>query len=243
MPRILPLVAAWLIAAPTALAAGEPDATLRGSRASMLRQNGIAKAESFTFLRTTAQVQRYVTEGNLVPLPGGDDYFVIAGHPWARPVVRSFVERLARDHHGACGEPLVVTSLTRPSTRQPRNASPLSVHPAGMAVDLRYSANVECREWLMDELLRLEELGVIDATLEFRPPHFHVAVFPRQYELHEQAVAADSIAAEAVRLLEEAVIARDRLAAGVSHADDGPRPRKLARFAAWVARLVLPTPA
>jgi hypothetical protein len=242
MLRILPFAVACVLAAPLAASATEVDVTLRGSRASMLRQNGIAKAESFTFLRTSAQVLQYVGEGNLVPLPGNRAYHVIAGHPWARPVVRAFIERLAGDYRDACGEPLVVTSLTRPSTRQPRNASPLSVHPAGMAVDLRYSADVECRQWLMAELLRLEDLGVLDATLEFRPPHFHVAVFPRPYEQYEQGIAADSVSAEALRLLEEAVARRDSAAVGGGTAEDAARSRTLVRIATWVARLMLPTP-
>src|SRR5690606_660185 len=126
-------------------ASSEVSVTLRGSRASMLRQNRIAKEEAYSFLRTTKQVRSSVEDGSLVPLDGNEDYQVIAGHPFARPVVRAFVERLSAGYHEACGEQLVVTSLTRPAGRQPRNASPLSVHPAGMAVDLRVSRDAGCR--------------------------------------------------------------------------------------------------
>jgi hypothetical protein len=238
-----------LAVTPAPAAASDVSVTLSGSRASMLRQNRIARDESFTFLRTTAQIRAYVENGYLVPVPGNADYAVIAGHPYARPVVRQFVERLGSDYRAACGERLVVTSLTRPSTRQPRNASPLSVHPAGMAVDLRYPANPTCRSWLAGELLRLEQAGVLDATLERNPPHFHVAVFPAPYELHEQRIAGDSISAEAVRLLEEAVAARaaadDAAAAGSAEAGDEARTvaPALVRLAAWLARLVLPVAA
>lgn len=38
-----------------------------------------------------------------------------------------------------------------------------------------------CRNWLESTLLYLEEAGVLEATRERRPPHFHVAVFPDQY--------------------------------------------------------------
>jgi hypothetical protein len=248
MKRTALLALAMCLAAPAApsapaLSATDIEISLRGSRASMLRQNGIARAEEYSFLRTPAQVRSYVQKGSLVPLPGNDDYRVIAGYPFARPVVRAFIERLGRSYREACDEQLVVTSLTRPLTRQPSNASPLSVHPAGMAVDLRYSGRTECRSWLMGELLRLEELGVLDATLERRPPHFHVAVFPLPYSLHEQRIAADSIAAEAVRLLEEAVAARDaaaRDAAAHALAGAAPRPPVLVRVAAFIAWLVLP---
>jgi hypothetical protein len=249
MSRRIPLVlAACLTFVPAAVQAVEVEITLRGSRASMLRQNGIAKLEAYSFLRTPDQVRDYVERGNLVPLPGSEDYAVIAGFPYARPVVRSFIERLAGDYRDSCGERLVVTSLTRPSTRQPSNASPLSVHPAGMAVDLRVSARPECRSWLMAELLQLEEMGLLDATLEHRPPHFHVAVFPAAYGAWEQALMADSVATEAVRLLEDAVAAREaELVAAADHADVSTRapapahaPAALIRMAAWIARLVLP---
>jgi hypothetical protein len=246
------LAAATLLSAapgvtPTVRAADDVEVTLRGSRASMIRQNGIAKSEAFSFLRTPTQVRKYVEGGHLVPLGGNDDYRVIAGYPFARPVVQVMIERLAAEYRAACGEQLVVTSLTRPLTRQPSNASPLSVHPAGMAVDLRYSANPTCRRWLMDELLRLEDLGVLDATLEMRPPHFHVAVFPTPYITHELRLAADSIAAESVRLLEEAVAARDAAIVdedAVSDSADAESTRlpTLLRVATFLARLMLPLP-
>jgi hypothetical protein len=250
MLRRTPLVLAACLALAPAVHAGEVEVTLRGSRASMLRQNGIAKGEAYSFLRTPAQVRDYVERGNLVPLSGNNDYVVIAGYPFARPVVRSFIERLSGDYRGACGERLVVTSLTRPSTRQPSNASPLSVHPAGMAVDLRVSARSQCRSWLVSELLQLEDMGLLDATLEHRPPHFHVAVFPGPYQVYEQAIMADSVAAEAIRLLEEAVALRDveaqaaadAEAAEAAEAAAGAAARRpaLIRVAAWIARLVLP---
>lgn len=245
MMRTAPLVlAACLALSPAAVDATEVEVTLRGSRASMLRQNGIAKSEAYSFLRTPAQVRSYVEQGNLVPLPGSDDYAVIAGYPFARPVVRSFIERLSADYRAACGERLVVTSLTRPATRQPSNASPLSVHPAGMAVDLRVSARSECRSWLMRELLALEERGVIDATLEHRPPHFHVAVFPAPYSAYEHAVVTDSVIAESLRMLEEAVAAREAEAAEAAEPAvleaSAARPAALFRVAAWIARLVVP---
>jgi hypothetical protein len=247
-----------LLGAPASVRADDVSVTLSGSRESMARQNRIAREESYSFLRTPEQVRRYVENGHLVPLPGGEDYAVIAGYPYARPVVRAFIERLSAGYRDACGERMVVTSLTRPSSRQPGNASPLSVHPAGMAVDLRYPANTNCRSWLSGELLRLEAAGLLDATLERTPPHFHVAVFPAPYAAWEQRLMADSVAAEAIRLLEEAVAARDADAdaqladgwgpdaddagthAAGSHKAGSPLATSIVRAAAWIARLVLP---
>lgn len=196
MLRISPLLLAACLLAGPVIASAEVGVTLSGSRASMLRQNRIAKEESFSFLRTPKQVRDHVEDGYLVPLDGNADYRVIAGHPVARPVVRSFVERLSSKYAAACGEPLVVTSLTRPSGRQPRNASPLSVHPAGMAVDLRVSRDAHCRAWLSAELLEMETLGLIDATLERSPPHYHVAVFPAEFGAYDALLAAAESEAE-----------------------------------------------
>ena len=104
----------------------------------MRRQYTIARKHAFTFLRTPAQVRAFAEEDRLETLHSTPDYVIAdVSFPYARPVVKRFVERLGAQYRAATGEPLVVTSLTRPTSLQPRNARPLSVHPAGMAVDLR----------------------------------------------------------------------------------------------------------
>ena len=84
----------------------------------------------------------------------------------------------------------MITSLTRPANRQPRNASERSVHPTGMALDLRYPWNQACRRWLEGVLVSLERQGVLEATLERRPRHYHVAIFPRQYAAYVDQLVA-----------------------------------------------------
>jgi LysM repeat protein len=170
-----------------------PAQTLKGSPDSMVRQNAEAKDLDFTFLRTPRQVRAFAREGVLVRVSGNDD-LALAGvsYPYTRPEVKLFIERFAARYREACGERLVVTSLTRPLTRQPRNAHKLSVHPAGMAADLRRSRRAACRNWIEQTLLDLEEQGVLDATKESRPAHYHVAVFPREYEAFIDAGEDDS---------------------------------------------------
>jgi LysM repeat protein len=156
--------------------------TLKGSPQAMQRQNRIAIQHDYTFLRTASQVRQFAAAGHLVQLPGNADYALASvSYPYARPAVKLFVERLAAQYRSACGEKLVVTSLTRPMSEQPHNASALSVHPAGMAVDLRVSGRAACRNWLERTLMSLERQGVLDAIREYRPPHYHVALFPEQY--------------------------------------------------------------
>lgn len=158
--------------------------SLKGSRASLLRQNEEAREHDFTYLRTSSGVREFVDRGLLVRLTGSADYALASGSvsfPYARPEVKVFVERLGEQYHDACGERLVVTSLTRPITRQPANASHLSVHPTGMAADLRRSSRASCRQWLEETLLYLEGREVVEATREQHPPHYHVTVFPDPY--------------------------------------------------------------
>jgi LysM repeat protein len=156
--------------------------SLNGSRTAMVRQNSIAHQQDYTFLRTTAEVRSYVERGLLVPVRGNGNYKVDdASFPYARPAVKLLVERLSEQYKSACGEKLVVTSLTRPLSKQPRNAHKLSVHPAGMAVDLRISRKASCRRYLESSLKGLEARGVLEATRERSPAHYHVAVFPTQY--------------------------------------------------------------
>ena len=184
--------------------------SLNGSRASVDIQNRVAQEHEFTFTTTTAQVKRFVNAGYLVPVRSSSDVFVKQiSHPYARPEVALFIERLGRQYRAACGEQLVITSLTRPTNRQPRNASSRSVHPTGMAMDVRRSSNRGCRSWLEKVLLRLEGAGVIEATRERRPPHYHIAVFPSQYAEYVDRKLAGEV--EETRLAEYRVRSGDSL--------------------------------
>lgn len=183
-PRLRRNAALSLLALAACAAPAAQAQSLLGSHESLLKQNEEAREHDFTYLRTTSDVREYAQEGFLVRLPGNSDYELAADEvsfPYARPEVKTFVERLSDQYHSACGERLVVTSLTRPITRQPPNASVISVHPTGMAVDLRRSDSAGCRLWLETVLLDLENKGVVEATREQYPPHYHVAVFPNPY--------------------------------------------------------------
>ena len=156
--------------------------SLRGSRASLDLQNQQARNHDFTYLDGRPDVTRFVGAGLLVPIKGGPHYKLDGvSYEVARPEVRLFIERLSVQYHRACGSPLVVTSLTRPRAGQPWNASARSVHPTGMALDLRIPAQKNCRSWLESTLLSLETAQVLDATRERNPAHYHVAVFPEAY--------------------------------------------------------------
>jgi len=171
-------------------------ATLRGSPGAMREQHSVAEQHGLDFYRTADQIQAAVASGDLVPLPGNEHYEVadFVSYPYAQPEARLFVERLAQQYHARCGEQLVVTSATRAIEEQPWNAHRLSVHPTGMAIDFRVSMEAECREFMEAAILGMEARGLINGIREFRPPHYHIAIYPYQYA----AYAAERIAEEEV---------------------------------------------
>ena len=165
--------------------------SLRGSNSSLDRQNRVARQHDFTFIDTTERVRYFASQGWLVRVQPTRDFTLHAvSFPYARPEVDLFIRRLGSQYRRACGERLVVTSLTRPTTRQPGNASDRSVHPTGMALDLRLSGDRNCRRWLERVLVDLERAGVLEATRERRPVHYHIALFPRQYAAYVDVLTA-----------------------------------------------------
>ena len=169
--------------------------SLSGSPESMARQNAVARGYGLPFVRTPAELRRLASRGELVALDGNRDYEVVeeVSSRVARPEVKGFLESFAAGYRKGCGERLVVTSLTRPRSRQPPNAHPLSVQPAVIAMDLRVSRKASCRRWLENTLLAMERRELLDVTREQTPPHYHVALFPDAYrvrvEEHEPEVA------------------------------------------------------
>lgn len=155
------------------------DVSLRGSQDALNRALARAKRSKLRFVETESEIRG--TRG-LVRVEANSDLTLRGvSHPYVLPTTSTFLTRLAAQYRGVCGEQLVVTSALRPRDEQPRNASPYSVHPVGMAVDLRIPRDPECRRWLARTLLILEARNVIEATEELRPAHYHIAVFPLEY--------------------------------------------------------------
>ena len=152
--------------------------SLRGSQESVDHLYLVARATGLQFHATVRSARRAVAAGDFVPLSGNRDYAPKSSMslPYATAEVRAYIEQLAAEYRAACGERLVVTSALRPTSRRPRNGSVKSVHPTGIAVDVRKPKRRMCRDWLRQLLLQHEREGAIEATEEFRPPHFHIVV-------------------------------------------------------------------
>lgn len=157
--------------------------SLKGSRPSVELQADRAEKLGLSPLPNDERIHLAIWGGEFFPIRE-TDYLTThnVSYPFALPSTVKFADDLARQYHRACGDRLTVTSVTRPLDEQPRNASPKSVHPMGMAVDLRVSKDRECRSWLESKLMLAEQQGAVEATRERWPPHYHIAVFPNQYE-------------------------------------------------------------
>ena len=174
-----------LLLVPAALLLGARTSgaqTLRGSPGAVDRTYREAKEHDLTFFRNPSSVRRAAREGTLVKMRGNRDYRVHqVTYPYVLPTTLTFVDRLAEQYRARCGEKMVVTSGVRPMTFRLSNSVEKSVHPAGMAVDIRKPRRAPCAAWLRETLLYLEGQGTIDATEERNPPHFHVAIYPQPY--------------------------------------------------------------
>jgi len=176
MPKIALIFLTFTVSISAAVVQAQ---TLKGSRNSMERQYQVALQNGYGFAKTASFVKEYVSTGDLVQVKE-NRYFELhdVSYPYARSPVKNFVEQISAKYFANCGEKLTVTSLTRPIDRQPNNAASDSVHPTGMAVDLRIPPLGKCRSWLERTLLSMEAADVLDVTRERNPPHYHVAVFP-----------------------------------------------------------------
>jgi LysM repeat protein len=153
--------------------------SLKGSPASVDKMYTRAVLNDLQFLKTSKSVYESVADHELVMLSITNDMTLDkVSYPFVLPKTRDFVNTFARVYHDSCGERLVVTSAARPRTQQPRNASPKSVHPTGMAVDFRKPSGA-CLTFLRSQLVKLEAAGTVEATEEHHPVHFHVAVLQK----------------------------------------------------------------
>ena len=211
---LVPLVLLAAVGSPALAQA--PRESLRGSPESVDRMWQGALEAGLGFYTTPTDVRDAASTGALVPLTGSRAVRLHrVAFPYVAPATYAFVEQLGGRHRQACGQPLVVTSATRPSTRQPDNSVVLSVHPTGMAVDL-HKPTGRCLRWLRATLLELEGAGAIEATEERRPAHFHVAVFPTEYARYAVLPATEDTADT------DDTAARVAAVAAVSHAAADP---------------------
>ena len=151
---------------------------LHGSKQSVEKMYEFAMSHHMPFYLTPVNVDDAIAKGRLVALAGDSTYELTRGVGFAYSTreAKQFVLAFAPQYLAACGVPLTVTSAARPMSNQPHNANPHSVHPTGIAVDIRRPSAGPCLTWVRGALSTLEERGIVEATEEHHPVHLHVAV-------------------------------------------------------------------
>lgn len=165
------------------------EVNLKGSKAAVAAAFNYATEAGYIFAADETERDRMVADGTLVRLEGKYIRLVDVTEPFVFPVVANFVNRLGEQYAArGCGK-LEVTGAMRNNKHQATlgNGSSHSVHPTGMAVDLRRAApsnetEAFCLNWLEDTLGKIEEQRRIDVTVEKNPRHFHVVAVPHVYE-------------------------------------------------------------
>lgn len=166
---------------------------LRGTYASLLRQNVRDAAEGLHRIENEAELREDIADGKLVHLPFGPwlqpDPGLEPERQYARPWAVQFLRDLASRYGARFGTPLVVTSAVRPASYQSRlreingNAAPVngiiaSPHEFGASIDIgKKGMSVRELGWMRAYLLALQQQGKVDVEEEFHQACFHITVY------------------------------------------------------------------
>ena len=147
-----------------------------GCQTTSEQQHHYAQKMQLPLMTTEAQYKERIASGYYVPFEG-PYLHILAKRPYALPSTVAFINEMAKEYQTTgCGK-LIVRGALRLTTERPPNGSIHSVHPAGMAVDIRTNhIPPVCAEWLRTYLKQKEALGEVDGTHELKPEHLHVVV-------------------------------------------------------------------
>jgi len=166
---------------------------LKGSRASLERQNEKTEAEGLERIEDEDDLADRIARKALVPVPVSLALTINgnlpANHRYCRPWTARFLADLARSHAAQFHRPLEVSSAVRTVAYQKRlmgingNAAAaegdiVSPHLTGATIDIAKSPlSREELGWMRSHLLALEEAGKIDVEEEFQQSCFHITVY------------------------------------------------------------------
>lgn len=168
---------------------------LRGSHDSLLRQNEEIDRLKLTRIADDQQLEELELRGDLVGLHESRTLLIAPNldlnRRFCRPWTRAFVEDVSQAFYNEFHQPIEVTSAVRTVDQQSRlqrwnhNAAPIdgdtaSSHLAGLTVDIgkRIMSRRE-RAWFSQYVLRLQQLGLVEAAEERRQACFHIMVSNR----------------------------------------------------------------
>lgn len=172
---------------------GAMPAPLRGSTASLVRQNTRLIDDGLERIEDDHDLESRIAHKLLVPVPTSSMLTINQDIPlqrrYCRPWTARFLADLARLHYETFHRPLIVSSAVRTVDYQKRligvngNAAQaegdiVSPHLTGAAVDL--PKEIFTRQemaWMRSKLAALQEAGKIDVEEEFQQTCFHISVY------------------------------------------------------------------
>jgi len=166
---------------------------LRGSLASLMRQNERDDAEGLTRIEDDAQLHEMEADRDLIAVPASSALRVNPDLPrdrrYCRPWTARFLADLARSHYARFHRSIQVNSAVRTVAFQralmaingnaaPAEGDTASPHLTGAAVDIgKKGMSLSEISWMRAWLLPLQAEGRIDVEEEFYQACFHVTVY------------------------------------------------------------------
>lgn len=190
---------------------------LRGSLASLERQDQRLEADGLERIQDEDDLTARIAQHLLVPLPESTGLTVDPDLPahnrYCRPWTARFVADLAHAHDAVFHRPFIVSSAVRTVAYQAHlmringNAAPaegdlFSPHLMGATIDIaKKGMTREEIAWMRTRLLALELAGKIDVEEEFEQACFHISVYRSYMPSHTLPPAK---ARQAQRMVKEA---------------------------------------
>jgi hypothetical protein len=169
------------------------SASLRGSLASLQRQNARLESDGLERILDDDDLNSRIAHKLLTPLPESANLTVNPGLPENRRYCRSWTARflsdLAKEHAAAFHRPFQVNSAVRTVEYQRRlmrtngNAAAaegdvVSPHLTGATIDIGKQGMTHAELlWMRRQLLALQNAGKIDVEEEFEQACFHISVY------------------------------------------------------------------
>jgi hypothetical protein len=179
---------------------------MRGSLASLQRQNERSEAEGLERIENERELSNRIAHKLLVPIPVSAALTINQDlplhHRYCRPWTARFLADLALAHVAVFHGPLEVSSAVRTVEYQKRligvngNAAAaegqiVSPHLTGATIDIAKSA-MSMREigWMRSWLTPLQKAGLIDVEEEFQQACFHITVYGNYVAAETPAMVA-----------------------------------------------------
>ena len=174
---------------------------LRGSHDSLLRQNEEIDRLKLTRIQDDQQLETLEMRGDLVAVHESRALDIAPNlelnRRFCRPWTRTFLEDLSQAYYDRFHQSVTMTSAVRTVDQQARlqrynhNAAPIdgdtaSSHLAGLTIDIgKRGMSRSERAWMSQYVLRLQQLGLVEAAEERRQACFHIMVSNRYEDYRE----------------------------------------------------------